>query len=31
MRGNFITDRNGDKNPNYKDGRKGTRLYRIYK
>lgn len=30
MRGNFITDRNGSKNPNYKDGRKCTRLYRIY-
>ena len=30
MRGNFITDRNGSKNPNYKDGRKKTRLYRIY-
>lgn len=30
MRGNFITDRNGDLNPNYKDGRKSTRLYRIY-
>ena len=30
MRGNFITDKNGSHNPNYKDGRKGTRLYRIY-
>lgn len=30
MRGNFITDRNGCKNPNYKDGRKNTRLYSIY-
>ena len=30
MRGNFITDKTGDANPNYKDGRKGTRLYRIY-
>lgn len=30
MRGNFTTDRNGCKNPNYKDGRKSTRLYRIY-
>lgn len=30
MRGNFITDKNGSNNPNYKDGRKGTRLYRIY-
>lgn len=31
MRGNFITDRTGIKNPNYKDGRKGTRLYSIYR
>lgn len=31
MRGNFITDRKGDKNPRYKDGRKGTRLYSIYR
>lgn len=30
MRGNFITDRNGYKNPNYIDGRKNTRLYSIY-
>ena len=30
MRGNFITDKNGSNNPNYKDGRKGTRLYKIY-
>ena len=30
MRGNTVTDRNGSKNPNYKDGRKGTRLYSIY-
>lgn len=30
MRGNFVTDRNGESNPNYVDGRKGTRLYRIY-
>lgn len=30
MRGNFITDRKGILNPNYKDGRKGTRLYKIY-
>lgn len=30
MRGNFITDKTGLNNPNYKDGRKGTRLYRIY-
>ena len=31
MRGNFITDRRGKLNPNYKDGRKGTRLYSIYR
>lgn len=31
MRGNFITDRRGSLNPNYKDGRKGTRLYRIWR
>lgn len=30
MRGNFVTDKHGSSNPNYKDGRKGTRLYRIY-
>ena len=30
MRGNFITDKTGSNNPNYKDGRKGSRLYRIY-
>ena len=30
MRGNFITDRKGTNNPKYKDGRKNTRLYRIY-
>ena len=30
MRGNFTTNRNGANNPNYKDGRKNTRLYRIY-
>lgn len=30
MRGNFVTDKRGASNPNYKDGRKGTRLYRIY-
>ena len=30
LRGNFITDKNGSNNPNYKDGRKGTRLYEIY-
>ena len=31
MRGNFTTDRCGKLNPNYKDGRKGTRLYSIYR
>lgn len=30
MRGNFITDRKGDKNPNYKHGQRKTRLYRIW-
>lgn len=30
MQGNFITDKNGSNNPNYKDGRTNTRLYRIY-
>lgn len=30
MRGNFVTDRCGDLNPNYKHGRKNTRLYRIW-
>ena len=30
MRCNFITDRHGNLNPNYKDGRKNTRLYRIW-
>lgn len=30
MRGNFITDRNGESNPNYKHGGKGTRLWSIY-
>lgn len=30
MRGNFITDKTGKNNPNYKDGRKNTRLYGIY-
>lgn len=30
MRGNFTSPRDGALNPNYKDGRKGTRLYRIY-
>ena len=30
MRGNFITDRRGTLNPNYKDGRRNTRLYRIW-
>ena len=31
VRGNFTTDRCGKLNPNYKDGRKGTRLYSIYR
>ena len=31
VRGNFTTDRHGELNPNYKDGRKGTRLYSIYR
>lgn len=30
MPGNFKTDRRGKNNPNYKDGRKNTRLYRIW-
>lgn len=30
MRGNF-NSYYGNRNPNYKDGRKGTRLYRIYR
>lgn len=30
MRGNFITDRTGDKNPNYKHGLGKTRLFRIW-
>lgn len=30
MRGNFITDRSGKHNPNYKHGLKNTRIYRIY-
>ena len=30
LRGNFKTDRHGHLNPNYKDGRKNTRLYRIW-
>lgn len=30
MRGNSKTDRRGSLNPNYKDGRKNTRLYRIW-
>lgn len=30
MRGNFVTDRSGELNPNYKHGGKGTRLWRIY-
>ena len=31
MRGNFTTDRKGILNPNYKDGRKHTRLYSVYR
>ena len=31
MRGNFITDMRGSNNPRYIDGRKNTRLYRIYR
>ena len=31
VRGNFTTERHGELNPNYKDGRKGTRLYSIYR
>lgn len=31
MRGNFITDRTGNKNPNYKHGHRKSRLYRIYR
>lgn len=30
MRGNYITDRKGNNNPNYKHGKRNTRLYRIY-
>ncbi len=30
MRGNFVTDRTGELNPNYKHGGKGTRLWSIY-
>lgn len=30
MRGNFVTDRNGIKNPNYKHGLKNTRLFSIW-
>lgn len=30
MRGNFITNRSGKLNPNYKHGLKNTRIYRIY-
>ena len=30
MRGNFVTDRNGELNPNYKHGGKGTRMWSIY-
>lgn len=30
MQGNFITDRTGELNPNYKHGGKGTRLWSIY-
>lgn len=30
MRGNFITDRSSNKNPNYKHGLRNTRLYSIY-
>ena len=29
-RGNSLTDRKGDKNPNYKHGLKNTRLFRIW-
>ena len=31
MRGNFITNRKGSMNPNYKDGRSNSRLYSIYR
>lgn len=30
MRGNSITDRNGEKNPNYKHGLRNTKLFRIW-
>lgn len=30
MRGNFITDRSGDKNPNYKHGLRKSRLFSIW-
>lgn len=30
MRGNFTTDRKGDKNPNYKHGKRNTRLFSIW-
>lgn len=30
VRGNFITDRSGSNNPNYKHGLKNTRLFRIW-
>ena len=30
MRGNFITDRNGSKNPNYKHGLRKSRLFSIW-
>jgi len=30
VRGNFITDRKGKKNPNYKHGLKDTRLFRVW-
>lgn len=30
MRGNFVTDRNGSLNPNYKHGLKNTRLFSIW-
>ena len=31
MRGNSITDRSGNKNPNYKHELKNSRTYRIYR
>lgn len=30
MQGNFITDRKGTKNPNYKHGKRNTRLFSIW-